>query len=162
MIIKSHELNKIDGNSSFFLFYGKNEGLKTECIENLLKKNKEKNVFSYDEKQIQEEKEKFFENILSGSLFENNKTIIINHSSERIYEIIQELIDRNIKNVKIIINSGILEKKSKLRSLFEKKQNLYCIPAYPDTNETLSRIAITFLKEQKISISQFNINLIVD
>ena len=162
MIIKPYELNKIDNNSNFFLFYGKNEGLKTECIENLLKKNKEKNVFSYDEKQIQEEKENFFENILSGSLFENNKTIIINRSSEKIYEIIQELIERDIKNVKIIINSGILEKKSKLRSLFEKKQNLFCIPAYSDTNETLSRIAINFLKEQKISISQFNINLIID
>ena len=83
---------------------------------------------------------------MSGSLFENNKTIIINRSSEKIYEIIQELIERNIKNVRIIINSGILEKKSKLRSLFEKKQNLYCIPTYVDTDETLSRIAITFLK----------------
>ena len=72
MIIKPYELNKIDNNSNFFLFYGKNEGLKTECIENLLKKNKEKNVFSYDEKQIQEEKENFFENILSVTLFEKN------------------------------------------------------------------------------------------
>ena len=44
MIIRPYELNKIDNNSNFFLFYGKNEGLKTECIENLLKKNKEKNV----------------------------------------------------------------------------------------------------------------------
>ena len=82
----------------------------------------------------------------TGFQRQNNKTIIINRSSEKIYEIIQELIERNIKNVRIIINSGILEKKSKLRSLFEKKQNLYCIPAYHDTNETLSRIAITFLK----------------
>ncbi len=162
MIIKPYELNKIDINSNFFLFYGKNEGLKTECIENLLKKNKEKNVFHYDEKQIQEEKENFFENILSGSLFENNKTIIINRSSDKIYEIIQELIERKIKNVKIIINSGILEKKSKLRSLFEKKENLYCIPTYSDTNETLSKIAITFFKEQKILISQLNVNLIIN
>ena len=162
MIIKPHELNKINNNSNFFLFYGKNEGLKIECIANLLKKNKEKNVFNYDEKQIQDEKENFFENVLSGSLFENNKTIIINRSSDKICEIIKELIDRNIKNVKIIINSGVLEKKSKLRSLFEKKQNLYCIPTYADTNETLSRIAISFLKEQKISISQLNVNLIVD
>ena len=162
MIIKPHELNKIDNNSNFFLFYGKNEGLKIECITSLLKKNKEKNIFNYDEKQIQDEKENFFENILSGSLFENNKTVIINRSSDKIFEIIQELIDRNIKNIKIIINSGVLEKKSKLRSLFEKKQNLYCIPTYADTNETLSRIAINFFKEQKILISQLNINLIID
>ena len=162
MIIKPHELSKVDKNANFFLFFGKNEGLKAECITNLLKKNKENNIFKYDEKQIQDEKENFFENVLSGSLFESNKTIIINRSSDKICEIIQELIERNVKNIKIIINADILEKKSKLRSLFEKKQNLYCIPTYPDTNETLSRITTNFLKEQKISISQFNINLIID
>ena len=121
MIIKSYEINKIISNYNFYLFYGKNQGLKNESIKEILKKNKGK-VFSYEEKQIQDEKEIFFENILSGSLFEDNKIIIINRASDKIYEIIQELTEREIKSVKIIINSDILEKKSKLRSLFEKKK----------------------------------------
>ena len=160
MIIKSYEINKIISNYNFYLFYGKNQGLKNESIKTILKRNKGE-VFSYEEKQIQDEKEIFFENILSGSLFEDNKIIIINRASDKIYTIIQELIERKIKSIIIIINSDVLEKKSKLRSLFEKKKDLICIPTYSDNNETLSRLANTFFKNEKILISQQNINLIV-
>ena len=160
MIVKSYEINKIISNYNFYLFYGKNQGLKNESIKAILKKNKGK-VFSYEEKQIQDEKEIFFENILSGSLFEDNKIIIINRASDKIYTIIQELIEREIKSIKIIINSDVLEKKSKLRSLFEKKKDLICIPTYSDNSETLSKLANTFFKNEKILISQQNINLIV-
>ena len=160
MIIKSYEINKIISNYNFYLFYGKNQGLKEDHIKEIIKNNQGK-VFNYDEKQIQEEKQIFFENILSGSLFENNKIIIINRASDKIYPIIQEIIERDIKSVKIIINSGLLEKKSKLRSLFEKEKNLICIATYPDNNETLSRLTAIFFKNEKISISQENINLIV-
>ena len=160
MIIKSYEISKIISNYNFYLFYGKNQGLKEDHIKEIIKKNQGK-VFNYDEKQIQEEKQIFFENILSGSLFENNKIIIINRASDKIYPIIQEIIERDIKSVKIIINSGLLEKKSKLRSLFEKEKNLICIATYPDNNDTLSRLTAIFFKNEKISISQQNINLIV-
>ena len=161
MIIKSYEVNKTINNYDFYLFYGKNQGLKEEHIKEILKKNQGK-VFNYDEKEIQEEKEIFFENILSGSLFEDSKIIIINRASDKIYPIVQEIIERDIKSVKIIINSGLLEKKSKLRSLFEKEKNLICIPTYPDNNETLSRLTANFLKNEKILISQQNINLIIN
>ena len=41
MIIKHFELSKIDINkNNFILFYGKNEGLKNETLNNLIKKNK--------------------------------------------------------------------------------------------------------------------------
>ncbi len=161
MIVKSYEINKINSQIRFYLVYGKNEGLKDECIKEIIKKDQNK-VFNYEEKQIQDDKEIFFENTLSGSLFEENKIIIINRATDKIYEIIQELLERNISGIKIIINSGILEKKSKLRSLFEKDKNLICIPIYPDNNETLSRLASTFFKKEKISISQQNINLIIN
>ena len=161
MILKSFELNKITDQATFFLLYGKNEGLKTECINEILKKNDGK-IFNYDEKQIKDEIENFYENILSGSLFENSKIIIINRASDKIVEIIQELINRNITNTKIIINADILEKKSKLRSLFEKEQDLICIPTYPDNNETLSKLGSTFFSKENITISQQNINLIVE
>ncbi len=161
MILKTFEINKISNQATFFLLYGKNEGLKTECINEILKKNDGK-IFNYDEKQIKDEIENFYENILSGSLFENSKIIIINRASDKIVEIIQELINRNITNTKIIINADILEKKSKLRSLFEKKQDLICIPTYPDNNDTLSKLSATFFRKENITISQQNINLIVE
>ena len=161
MIIKSYEINKINGDINFYLIYGKNQGLKEETIKEIVKKNQGK-VFNYEEKQIQEEKENFFENILSDSLFEDNKIIIINRASDKIYGTMQELIEREIKSVKIIINSDMLEKKSKLRSLFEKKKELVCIPIYSDNNETLLRLADTFFKNEKILISHQNINLIIN
>ena len=161
MILKTFELNKIEDSTIFYLLYGKNEGLKAECINEILKKDNGK-IFRYEERELKDETESFYENILSGSLFENNKIIIINRASDKIYEVIQNLIDRNINNIKIILNAGILETKSKLRSLFEKNKNLVCIPTYPDNHDTLSRLITFFLKKENISISQQNINLIIE
>ena len=161
MILKTFELRKISNNTIFYLLYGKNEGLKAECINEIMNKNNGK-IFNYDEKQIKEQLEPFYENILSNSLFEDEKIIIINRGSDKIYEIIKDLIDRNLNNIKIIIDAGILETRSKLRSLFEKGQNLVCIPTYPDNHDTLSKLTSNFFKSEKISVSQQNINLIVE
>jgi len=162
MIVKSYELDKIKNNLNFFLFYGKNEGLKNQHIKKLLEKNNNSNVIKYDEKEILENEDIFFESILSNSLFENEKSIIINRGTDKINEIIINLIERNIDGITIIINANVLEKKSKLRKLFEKEKNLACIATYPDTNEILSNLTLAFFKKIKISISQQNINLIVD
>ena len=161
MIYKTFQLKKIPDKTIFYLLYGKNEGLKADCINQILEKNNGK-VFNYDEKQIKDEIESFYENVLSNSLFESEKIIIINRASDKIFETIQDLINRNITNIIIIINAGILETRSKLRSLFEKKNDLVCIPTYPDNNDTLSKLAVIFFRNENISISQENINLIIE
>ncbi len=161
MIFKTYELNKITNKTIFFLLYGKNEGLKDECIREIINKSKGK-IFYYDEKQIKDEEDTFYENVLSGSLFESSKIIIINRASDKISQIINDLINKNISNIKLIINAGALDTKSKLRSLFEKSKELICIPTYPDNNEILSKLTLTFFKNSQISISQQNINLIVE
>jgi len=161
VIYKTFQLKKIPDKTIFYLLYGKNEGLKADCINQILEKNNGK-VFNYEEKQIKDEIESFYENILSNSLFESEKIIIINRASDKIFETIQDLINRNITNIIIIINAGILETRSKLRSLFEKKDDLVCIPTYPDNNDTLSKLAVIFFRNENISISQENINLIIE
>ena len=161
MILKTFELSKIKDETIFYLLYGKNDGLKSECIDKILNKSIGK-VYNYDEKQIKDEIETFYENILSGSLFEDSKIIIINRATDKIYEIIQDLIDRDIHNIKIIINAGTLETRSKIRSLFEKQKDLICIPTYQDNNDTLSKLATIFFRDEKILISQQNINLIIE
>ena len=123
MIFKTFELKKIPNNTIFYLLYGKNEGLKTDCVNQITEKSDGK-VFNYEEKQIKDETESFYENIFSGSLFESNKVIIINRASDKVFETIQDLINRNLNNIKIIVNAGILETRSKLRSLFEKNKDL--------------------------------------
>ena len=161
MIIKSYELNKLNlDQNRLILFYGKNEGLKNESTNNLLK-NKE-TIIKYEEKEILENTNIFLENIFSKSLFENEKIIIIKRATDKILKIIEEIEEKNIEDVKIILNADILEKKSKLRSFFEKSKEHVCIAFYPDTNHVLSKLAYNFFNQKKISISPANINLIVN
>ena len=160
MILKSFELKKIDLIiNHLILFYGKNEGLKSETLKILVKdKNK---IFNYEEKEVLNNEDNFIENILTKSLFDKEKIIIIKRATEKILKVVEILNSKNLENVTIIVNSDILEKKSKLRSFFEKDKKCICIPFYPDTDQTLSRLSYNFLREKKISISSANINLIV-
>ena len=163
MIIKSFELDKINVKSSnFYLFYGENEGYKNEVIEKIFNINISKNIYRYEEKEILDNFESFFESIQSKSFFEKEKLIIISRVSDKIKNIIEEIIEKNIEDIKIVLNSGILEKKSKLRSLFEKNKNTICVPFYADSNQTLSKIINNFFREKKIIVSQEKINLLID
>ena len=79
-----------------------------------------------------------------------------------ILKIIETLHLKNLEDVTIVLNSDNLEKKSKLRSLFEKNKTLVCVPFYPDNDQTLSKFAYNFLRDKKVSISTSNINLIIN
>ncbi len=161
MIIKSFETNKIDLNKNrFILFYGRNEGLKNQIKVKLLK---DKNItLNLDEQEIINNADNFIESLLTQSLFEREKIIFINRATDKILKIISEIIQKNIENIIIIINAGSLEKKSKLRSFFEKDKICICIPFYPDTEQTLSKLALDHLKKKNIPISTSNLNLIID
>ena len=161
MILKSFEINKINLNiSNLILFYGKNEGLKLEGLNILIK---EKNIISYyEEKEILDNENNFIETILSKSLFDPQKFIVIKRATDKILKIIENLHQKNLEDTTIVLNSESLEKKSKLRSFFEKNKSLTCVPFYPDNDQTLSKLAYNFLREKKISISSSNINLIIN
>ena len=162
MIIKSFELNNIDlGKKYFFLLYGANQGQKNELIEKKFKKNL-KNVYNYEESEILNNEENFFNSVLSKSFFENEKLVIISRASDKIKKIIEEIIEKKIEDLTIILNANILEKKSKLRNFFEKNKETICVAFYEDTHQTLMTIANNFFRENKISISQQAINLIVE
>ncbi len=163
MIIKSfnaHDIRKTKSN--FFLFYGENEGQKEEVIYSFFIKDFKGEIIKYEEKQILENKELFFEVCLNESLFEKEKIILISRVTSKLYDTIKELYNKKIHNKKIILNSYLLEKKSKIRQLFEVEKNLVCIPFYQDNNFSLYKIANEFFKKNKISISSENINLIIE
>ena len=125
MILKSFELNKLKLNShNFYLFYGDNEGLKEEIIKNLFEKNYIEKIHRYEEKEILDNKDDFFNSVLTKSFFDNEKLIIINRTTDKIKTIIEELIEKNTKDIQFILNSKNIDKKSTLRKLFEKKKNI--------------------------------------
>ena len=163
MILKYFELNKLNlNNKNFLLLHGKNEGYKNEEIEKISEKLKRK-IVSYDEKQVINNTVEFFEDNLNKSLFESEKIILINRCTDKIYKIIEELTDRNIDDIIFILNSDVLEKKSKLRNFFEKsKTQLVSIAFYPDNFDTLFKIAQKTFKERNISLSNECIGVLIN
>jgi len=163
MIIKSFELEKIDlKNRRFFLLYGENQGLRKEIIEKKFKKKYSDNIYNYEENIILNNEGEFFNNILSKSFFENEKLIIINRATDKIKNIIEEIIEKKIIELTIVLNANNLEKKSKLRSFFEKNKETVCVPFYAENNQSLMRLANDFFRKNKISISQQGTNLIIE
>ena len=161
MIIKSYEVNKINPEiHNLLLFYGKNEGLKNQITKNIVKNTI--NIHNYDEKEVLDNENVFIDNLLTKSLFDEKKLIIIKRSTDKILKIIESLKSEKLEDITIIINADNLEKKSKLRSFFEKNKETICIAFYPDNDQTLSKLAYDFLKNKKISISQSSINLIIN
>ena len=163
MILKSFELNKLKLNKhSFYLFYGNNEGLKEETIKNLFEENYLDKIHRYEEKEILENMGNFFNSILTKSFFDNEKLIIINRATDKVKEIMEELIEKDPQDIKFILNSKNLEKKSTLRKFFEKEKKIICTPFYEDNNQTLNTIISQFFKNKKIPISQQLINILIE
>ena len=162
MIKKLFEINKsILQNYNFYLFYGINEGSKNEKIGELLKDINKNNIFTYEENQILNDVNSFLESVLNKSLFEEKKIIIVKRATNKILDIIKVLVEKNSDNL-IVINSSVLDKKSKLRNYFEKEKKLITVAFYEDTVDVLSNIAKKFLKENNITLSQSDINLIIN
>ena len=160
MIIKFFEIKKNNlTHANLILLYGKNEGLKNQVINNLIDFNDK--VLTYEEKEILNNQNEFLEKIMNKSLFEPKKIIIIKRVSDKIVNIVKEINDKNLEDTTIILNAENLEKKSKLRILFEKDNQFICVPFYPDNEQTLSKLAYEFLKGKNISISPSNINSVI-
>ena len=163
MILKSFELNKIKLNKhKFYLFYGENEGLKEETIKNLFEKSYQNKIHRYEEKEIIENTNNFFNSVLTKSFFENEKLLIISRVTDKIKTIIEDLIEKNPEDIQIILNSKNLEKKSTLRKLFEKEKLIVCTPFYEDNIQTLNSIVSLFFRNKKIPISQQLINVLIE
>ena len=98
----------------------------------------------------------------SRVIFEQEKIVVIKRATDKILNIIQNLYLKELDEITIILNSENLDKKSKLRTFFEKDKKLICIPFYPDNDQILLKLTYNFLRDKNISISPSNMNLIVN
>ena len=162
MIFKVFELNKVDlSKFNFFLLYGKNIGLQNEIIEKYFTNKFDGTISRYEENEFIAEFDTIYSEILNKSLFESKKIILISRATDKIVKFVSQIFEKEIKDVKIIIRSGILEKKSKLRKLFEKDKKIVTIPFYEDNTSSLSSVVLEFISRHKIKISRESINLII-
>ena len=162
MIIKQYEISKINTKQfPIILFYGLNNGAKEEEISKLIRLNKNIKPHIYEEKYILENYDIFYSDVISDSLFEEKKIFIIKRGTDKLVKIIEDIIEKNLSKIQIFINSGNLEKKSKLRNLFEKNKKLLSVPFYTENISQLYQITQNFFKKLNYPISQSNINLII-
>ena len=162
MIVKSLDLKKNLKDNKNFLLYGVNSGLINQTINDVLKPNFSKNIHNYDEQEVLSNPDQFKEDILNKSFFENDKLIIINRASDKIKKILEETIEKQIDDLTIIVKSGVLDKKSKLRNFFEKGKNTIAIAFYEDGYRELNSIIQKFFYDKKIKISSQSTNILIE
>ena len=162
MISKFYEISKYKDKINFYLFYGENEGQKLDTIKLNFGNFTKENTFKYSEKDIIQNNQLFFDKIYSKSFFEKEKLILIFDVTDKILDLIKETIDTDPSEIKIILLTKKLEKRSKIRNFFEKDKKILITPFYEDTPQTLLSIAKKILIESKINLSSENLNLIID
>ena len=162
MICKFFEIVKYKDNINFYLFYGENEGQKLETIRNNFINFNKENTYKYNEKDIINNNQIFFERIYSSSFFEKEKLLLISDITDKFLNLVEETLDSKIADVTIILLAKKLEKKSKIRNFFEKNKKTLIVPFYEDTIQNLILIGKKILSDNKISLSQENLNLIIE
>ncbi len=145
---------------NIFLFYGENIGLMNDL------KNKIKNFYNkaliknLNQEEILADENKFFNEFLNKSLFEDSKIFFIDQANEKILRLINEIEEKE-NNQKIFILCGLLDKKSKLRNYFEKSNTLGIVPCYADNEISLKKIILNRLKGYT-GLSSQNLNMIIE
>ena len=167
MLIKSYEISKKNLNSiNCFLIYGENIGLKQDITKSVLelkeKQNGKYKLFKFEEEEIVKNQNNFFNLIFSGSLFDKKKAIFINRTTDKLFNLISEISKKNVEDILIFFKADKLEKKSKIRNLFEKDKNLVCVACYQDNNYDLIKIIKDEIKQTKIKLSTESINLLIE
>ena len=164
MIYKSFEIkNKNFSEQNIFLVYGEKENMKKDIIQIISKKkNIEFQQYKFDEEEVIQKTENIYNLIYSGSLFDKFKIITINKASDKLYDFVEDIIDKEIQDCVIFFNSPILDKRSKIRNFFEKEKKAACIACYKDNEIGLKKILFDRLKNHNINVSQESINLIIN
>ena len=154
MEIKNLDLNKYN----LYLLYGKNEGFQNEVISEKFLKNFKGELNRYDENEFINYNETLISEFYNKSLFDNEKIIVISRSTDKIVKFMENILERGVDNIKIILKSGALEKRSKLRTLFEKNNTIITIPFYEDDQQNLIPIVYNFMNKNNINLSRESIN----
>ena len=165
MIIKSYEIEKKNSflfKHNIFLLYGIKKDIKKIIETNIKKNNKKIENLSLYENEIIDNEESFYNTIYSGSLFSDKKIITIQNGTDKIINNIEYILNKKPDNIFLFIFSDILEKKSKLRNLFEKQTNAICIPCYLDNERDLENIAKKEFAKINLPLSRETLNLLIE
>ena len=161
MIYKSYLIEKNISaiNENLVLIYGENVGVQDEIKKEIKKTFKSSEILLFNQDEILKNHNLIFSEITNISLFEKEKIILINQSSDKIAKTIEEL-SQYLDNQKIFLFAEMLDKKSKLRNYFENSKSFAIVPCYEDNEQTLKRIILDKLKGFR-GLNTENINIII-
>ncbi len=169
MIIKSYEIKNFKSDrkkQNSFLLYGENVGLKKDIrnfiISNYLGKEHNEEIVSFYENEIIQNDEILYNLIYSGSLFSSQKVITVYDATDKIIKNVEDIHEKYPDNIVLIFVSDILEKRSKLRSFFEKEEKTICVPCYLDNSKDLEIILNNELRKINLTISKESRNLLIE
>ena len=162
MIYKSYlienNINNIDKN--LILFYGENLGLKNEFKKQIRSNKKKAEIIIFLQDDILKDENGFYNEIMNISLFEQKKIYFIENVNDNILQIIQKIED-NINDQKIFLFGDMLDKRSKIRSYFEKSDHTGAVACYADNEINIRKIILNKLKDFK-GLSAQNVNIILE
>ena len=162
MIYKSYQIEDnisvLKGDMS--IFYGENLGLKIDFKKKLKNCYKTASINLLSQDEVLKNSTDFYSSFVNQSLFSEQKIYFIDSVNDQILNLLEELEDK-IDNNKIFMFADKLEKKSKLRSYFEKSKNFGIIPCYPDNEINLRKIINNRLKNY-IGITAQHIQLLIN
>ena len=162
MIYKSYlienNINNIDKN--LILFYGENLGLKNEFKKQIRSNKKKAEIIIFLQDDILKDENGFYNEIMNISLFEQKKIYFIENVNDKILQIIQKIED-NINDQKIFLFGDLLDKRSKIRSYFEKSDHAGAVACYADNEISIRKIILNKLKDFK-GLSTQNVNIILE
>ena len=167
MLLKSQELNlktKDFFKGKIILLYGENQDLIKDINEQIIIKFKgeqkiQKNIFEED---VIKNPENIINYYINGSLFDENKNIlIIKNCSDKIIETLNK-IKNNIDENVIIANAEVLLKNSKLRQFGEYDKLAICIPCYQENKFDIKKFLLQQLQIDKTQLSETQIEIIIN
>jgi DNA polymerase-3 subunit delta len=139
VILKSYIVEQnveILKNYKATLIHGQNDGIKDDIKEEIKNINKSWDIINFFENELLKNN-LLYENTTNRSLFSEKKIIFIHEASDKVFDQVKECLEKENNEIKIYIFADKLEKKSKLRSLFEKDKKLATFPCYEDNERTL-------------------------
>tara|TARA_A100001011_G_scaffold400597_1_gene516690 strand:+ start:3713 stop:4717 length:1005 start_codon:yes stop_codon:yes gene_type:complete len=163
MILKSYLVEQnITLLDKYFitLIYGENIGMKDDIKYKIKEFFKEYEKISFNQDEILKNYRILYEQVDNTSLFSQKKIIFINEVSDKIKNILSEILEKQKSDIKIFLFGQNLEKKSTVRKMFEKGKETAVVACYQDNERTLSSYVRNKLEGYK-GVNQQMINFLI-
>lgn len=148
---------KPDPNCPFALIFGEDEGVVADTANQLIQsweKQQASTVLTLDEDEIKRDPAKLFDALEAVSLLGDGTVVRIRTKGEKLFALMKEALALPPERVaaKVILQSGSLNTRSKMRTAFEAAPNAAALHLFADSDADMSDLVRAFLSARKVEI----------